>query len=424
MFKRTAVSALTILVATLGSLALAPPAGSVAGFGDVPGQIFYTDAVQWMADNNITAGTSPTCFSPNGYVTRGQAAAFMWRMEGSPSAPVHPFNDVSKSWQQGPVSWMYANAITSGTTSLTYSPEDTLTRGQLAALLFRLAGNPAGSPAHLFNDVVRPWQQDAISWMSDQGITTGTTSLTFSPEATVTRGQLATFFYRYKGKPAVTVDASSPFCARPPDRFETFVATIKPNYGLIDPRVAPDHNSDLLALEYPLLNPTYHNHPLVLMVTARTSDGQWLKVQVPSRPNGTEGWIPATQATLSTHFMHASLNLTSRVLKVWNGDVLIAETQAVIGRSGTPTPLGRFFISDLVEKSPGSFFGPYVMTLSAFSETLATFQGGIPVISIHGTSQPWLIGGAHSNGCIRIPNDVVTFLAANVPMGTPIEISA
>ncbi|MBT5581967.1 MAG: L,D-transpeptidase family protein [Acidimicrobiaceae bacterium] len=409
---------------TSGGLALAPPASNVAGFGDVPGQVFYTDAVQRTADNNITAGTSPTCVSPNGYVTRGQAAAFMWPMEGSPSAPVHPFNDVSRSWQQDPVSWMYANAITSGTTSLTYSPKDTLTRGQLAALLFRLAGNPAGSPAHSFNDVVRPWQQDAISWISDQGITTGTTSLTFSPEGTVTRGQVATFFYRYKSKPAVTVDDSSPFCARLLARFETFVATIKPNCGLIDPRVAPDHNSDLLALEYPLLNQTCHNHPLVLMVTARTSDGQWLKVQVPSRPNGTEGWTPATQATLSTHFVHASLKLTNRVLKVWNGDVLIAETQAVIGRSGTPTPLGRFFISDLVEKSPSSFFGPYVMTLSAFSETLATFQGGIPVISIHGTSQPWLIGGAHSNGCIRIPNDVVTFFAANVSMGTPIEISA
>lgn len=424
MFKKVAIATLMVLVTATGSLGLSSPAASVAGFGDVPEQQFYTYAVQWMVDNNITTGTSATCFSPADPVTRGRAAAFMWRMEDELSAPAHPFSDISKSWQQGAVSWMYANGITTGTSSNTYSPNDTLTRGQLAALLYRLAGNPAGSPAHSFDDVVKSWQQDAVSWMSDQGITTGTGPLTFSPEDTVTRAQLATFFYRYKNKPPTTLDAFSPYCARPPAPFETFVATIKPNYGLLEPRVEPNYSSDRIALEFSVLNPTHFNNQLVLMVTDRTPDGEWLKVQIPVRPNETEGWIPAHQAVLSSHFVRASLNLTNRVVKVWDGDRLIAESRAVIGRSSTPTPLGRFFFNDLVEKWPSSVFGPYILTLSGFSEALETFEGALPVIALHGTNQPGLIGGAYSNGCIRVPNEVITFLAENIPMGTPIEISA
>jgi len=91
-----------LLVAVLGGALLAgslalmsSPASGVAGFGDVEESAFYTEAVQWMVDNGITTGTSPTCFSPGDPVTRDQAAAFMWRMEGEPSAPSHSFKDIS-----------------------------------------------------------------------------------------------------------------------------------------------------------------------------------------------------------------------------------------------------------------------------------------------------------------------------------------
>ena len=90
---------LIVALAASAALASISPAGGVAGFGDVPAERFYTEAVQWMVDNDITTGTSPTCFSPNDAVTRGQAAAFMWRMEGEPDAPPHPFIDVNAVWQ-------------------------------------------------------------------------------------------------------------------------------------------------------------------------------------------------------------------------------------------------------------------------------------------------------------------------------------
>ena len=96
-----------------------------------------------MVDNEITTGTSPFCFSPWDPVTRAQAAAFLWRMAGEPSAPSHPFGDVSRDWQQGPVSWLFAEDITKGTSDTEFSPNDPVTRGQIATFLYRHEGSPA-----------------------------------------------------------------------------------------------------------------------------------------------------------------------------------------------------------------------------------------------------------------------------------------
>ena len=107
-----------------------------------------------------------------------------------------------------------------------------------------------------------------------------------------------------------------------------------------------------------------------------------------------------------------------------DGPDVVVETTAVIGKENTPTPLGSFFVNDLVEKWDSSAYGPYILSLSGFSEALDTFGGGIPVIAIHGTNRPELMGGAHSNGCIRIPNEVIRVLADTVPIGTPVDIVA
>ncbi|MEM8707390.1 MAG: S-layer homology domain-containing protein, partial [Actinomycetota bacterium] len=205
---------LVVLLAAV-SLATATPASAVAGFGDVDDGRFFTEPVQWMVDEAITTGTSPSCFSPHRDVTRAEAAAFLWRMEGEPAADPHPFDDVTKDWQQGPVSWLFAEGITTGTTSTTFSPDGTLTRGQFAALLHRLADEPTGAADHPFDDVVRDWQQAPVSWLFAEGITTGTSDTEFSPEDPVTRGQIAAFLHRYVGSPAVIVDPSSPACGGP-----------------------------------------------------------------------------------------------------------------------------------------------------------------------------------------------------------------
>ena len=120
MRRQVVLAGLVGVLAACATLASISPVSGVAGFGDVPEGRFYTEAVQWMVDNDITTGTSPTCFSPDDAVTRGQAAAFMWRMEGEPDAPPHPFTDINAAWQQEPVSWMYANGITISTKNFSY----------------------------------------------------------------------------------------------------------------------------------------------------------------------------------------------------------------------------------------------------------------------------------------------------------------
>ncbi len=142
------------------------------------------------------------------------------------------------------------------------------------------------------------------------------------------------------------------------------------------------------------------------------------------RPNGTEAWIRVEDAYVTSHRYRAQVDLNARAVSVWDGEDLVVETAAVIGKDTTPTPLGRFYVNDLIEKWAGSAYGPYILSLSGFSEALETFGGGIPVIAIHGTNRPELLGGAHSNGCIRIPNEIISVLADTVPMGTPVDIVA
>ncbi len=206
----------------------------------------------------------------------------------------------------------------------------------------------------------------------------------------------------------------------PPDPWTTLVATIHPDVPVLETFDAPD--GDPVTFEFAVTNPTFFGNPLVLMVTDRTDDGAWLKVQVPVRPNGTEAWIRAADAEVSSHRYHAEIDVTARTVRVWNGDELLVETAAVVGTERTPTPLGRFFVNDLVPKAPTGAYGPYVLSLSGFSEALESFDGGLPVIAIHGTNRPDLLGQARSNGCIRIPNEVIEVLAGTVPMGTPVDI--
>ena len=202
----------TVLV--VGVLMDPSPAEGVAGFGDVAEDRYFAHAVQWMVDNGITAGTSEACFSPDDPVTRGQVATFLWRMEGEPDATPHEFVDVVAAYQQRPISWLASNGLAFGTTQTTFAPDDAVTRGEFAAMLHRLAGQPSAN-VHPFTDVTASWQQQPIAWMAAESITTGTSPTTFSPNDTVTRGQLASFLYRYKGSPAVELDPNSPRCGPP-----------------------------------------------------------------------------------------------------------------------------------------------------------------------------------------------------------------
>lgn len=216
MRRRSLPTGFVILATVLTTLVIAvdglspPPAAAVAGYGDVSEGRFFTEPVQWAVDNNITDVSGP-CFSPDAPASRGETALYMWNMQGQPGAPAHSFNDVTDSSQYDAISWMSHNGITTGTSTTTFSPDRTLTRAEIAAFLHRLAGSP-DAPTHPFVDVVAGWQQAAVSWLSRSGITTGTSPTTFSPDRTLTRAELITFLYRYQGEPATTINPDSPPC--------------------------------------------------------------------------------------------------------------------------------------------------------------------------------------------------------------------
>ena len=173
---------------------------------------------------------------------------------------------------------------------------------------------------------------------------------------------------------------------------------------------------------YTYENPTYFKNPLVFVVTQ--DDGEWLKVRLQARPNQSEGWIKRSDVTLSDIHTHIELVKSSFHLKAWDGDKLVAETDVVIGKDTTFTPVGTFYIAEKIEKSAGGAYGPWILALNGYSESLDSFDGGMPQLAFHGTNKPELIGTQASNGCVRMPDAIDQMLADQMPPGTPITISA
>jgi lipoprotein-anchoring transpeptidase ErfK/SrfK len=169
-------------------------------------------------------------------------------------------------------------------------------------------------------------------------------------------------------------------------------------------------------------NPTYFKNPLVFMVTE--DDGDWLKVQVLARPNSQDGWIKRSDVTVSSIRTHMELNKATFHLKAFDGDTLVSETDVVIGKDSTFTPVGRFYLTEKISKPESGAYGPWVLATSAYSEALDTFDGGLPQVAFHGTNNPSLIGTQSSNGCVRMPNAVDQILHDQMPAGTPITITA
>ncbi len=169
-------------------------------------------------------------------------------------------------------------------------------------------------------------------------------------------------------------------------------------------------------------SPTPWGSPLTFTVTERR--GAWVRVMLPVRPNGTQGWVNVADVALSTIGTRVHIDISDRTLWAFDGESLIAQTRIVVGRSSSPTPMGRFFVTDYDPKNRGSAYGPWVLPISGYSQAMNSFSGGVPVIAMHGTNKPGLIGGAHSNGCIRMPNNVIETLRGRIPLGTPVDIVA
>jgi lipoprotein-anchoring transpeptidase ErfK/SrfK len=159
-----------------------------------------------------------------------------------------------------------------------------------------------------------------------------------------------------------------------------------------------------------------------LHLRALDQQGPWLRVQLPVRPNGTEGWVRRQDVELRPVLHRVEVSLSQRSLRVFEGEAVVFETSVVVGRSAHPTPRGEFYLRDSFAWNPSSVYGPFVLPLSAFSDTVEVINGGDAVVAIHGTNRPDLLGTAASLGCIRMGNTSITTLAHLIEPGTPVTI--
>lgn len=169
-------------------------------FIDVPSTAYYYDAVQWAVKQNITSGTTRNIFSPNAICTRAQTVTFLWRAAGSPEPIMasSPFSDVRRgSYYYKAVLWAYESGITGGTSDTAFSPDAAVTRGQVATFLWRAAGAKSVDQMNGFADVPdSAYYSAAVRWAAENHIANGTSETTFAPESNCTRGQIVTFLYR------------------------------------------------------------------------------------------------------------------------------------------------------------------------------------------------------------------------------------
>jgi len=161
-----------------------------------------------------------------------------------------------------------------------------------------------------------------------------------------------------------------------------------------------------------------------LLVTQQRDDG-WLEVLLPVRPNGDRGWIRTDGVTLSTTDYAIEVSLTDHHLVFRKGTEVLLETQVVIGKASTPTPPGVYYITDPVDlqRNPTTEYGAFALGISGFSEVLYEFAGGPGQLAVHGTPRPHEVGQDLSNGCVRVPDDVVMQIARSAPLGTPVIIT-
>lgn len=170
-------------------------------FVDVSESNYFYDAVQWAVKQGITSGTSATTFAPNVTCTRAQMATFLWRAAGSPTpkSAVMPFHDVlADAYYYTAVQWAVEQGITSGTSAITFSPDAVVTRAQTVTFLWRFSDSPAATSGNFFTDVTaNAYYADAVQWAAREGITSGTGATTFDPDAGCTRAQIVTFLWHY-----------------------------------------------------------------------------------------------------------------------------------------------------------------------------------------------------------------------------------
>ena len=172
-------------------------------FYDVPNNAYFYEAVKWAVKNGITTGVGNNLFAPEQPCTRAQIVTFLWRAAGSPEpkgAASGMTDVVSGSYYEKAVAWAIENGITTGTTTSTFSPDATCTRAQAVTFLARALKAKAASAAEFSDVPTDSYFADAVAWAAANGVTEGIGGGLFGSDNDCTRGQIVTFLYRAYNK--------------------------------------------------------------------------------------------------------------------------------------------------------------------------------------------------------------------------------
>lgn len=155
-----------------------------------------------------------------------------------------------------------------------------------------------------------------------------------------------------------------------------------------------------------------------LPAIARTEG--WVQVLLPSKPNGSTGWVRAGMVSQGKTTYVIRVHTGLKQMELYNNRVLMGAWRVAVGKGATPTPIGRTFIHGQFEDSKQSF-SPVILPLGTHSATLDNYGGGPGTVAIHGWKDPKVFGKAVSHGCIRVPDDALQQLR-QVPIGTIVLI--
>jgi hypothetical protein len=190
---------------SISDLSMLNGAGNVTRFTDViPNQTLHAKEVYWAAAKGITKGyTGTNLFGVEDTCTRGEAAMFLWRLAGKPapkSVSTPPFSDVPKSHVfYNAILWAHQKGIAKGYSNGKFDVDGKCTRGQIATFIWRYKGSPKPkSSVSPFKDALTPAYKTAIIWAAEKGITKVFSDNTFRDKQYCTRGEIVTFLYRVK----------------------------------------------------------------------------------------------------------------------------------------------------------------------------------------------------------------------------------
>lgn len=177
-------------------------------FKDVKKSSWFKSAVDFAVERGLMNGTSVNKFEPNASMNRAMLVTVLWRLEGSPAPEEStPFKDLKQAWYRDAVAWAYSREIVNGTTETTFSPGSSITREQMAAILFRYSSykgynTDARADVMSYPDGIRisPYAMVAMSWANGSALITGKPKgddIILAPKGKATRAEVATILQRY-----------------------------------------------------------------------------------------------------------------------------------------------------------------------------------------------------------------------------------